>query len=461
MEELDKDMASSLQGNRVYVYLITLLATVGGFIFGFDTLIVAGASVFLKEHFSLSPAQVGFAVGSALLGCLAGSLIAGVLSGWLGRKRTMMLAAILFAVSAVGTALPRTVFEFNAYRICGGVGVGVAMLISPMYISEIAPARIRGRLVTLMQFTIVFGAFLAFVVSYLLSFTESWRWMFASECLPIAILAMGLIFVPESPRWLVEKGRKQEAFEVLTAINGSEQAEKEVEEIAASIAEETGTFSELFATGVRGALIIAIGLAVFQQICGGYALTVYAPMIFMKAGFPDPSEAIGLTVFLQTYNLLIVALVLWIVERVGRKPLLLFGMSGMAIGHMILWLCFRFDWWGFYVPLTVVLTTGFSNLSISPLAWVIMPEIFPTRVRGKGMAIATFVLWASCYATSQWFPPLAALCEKKFGTPGEAFLVFGLICILGVVFVWRMVPETKGKTLEEIASFWLHKKDRL
>jgi len=267
--------------------------------------------------------------------------------------------------------------------------------------------------------------------------------------------------VPESPRWLVEKKHPQKALEVLTEINGDEQAQKEVKEITASIAEETGTFSELFKTGVKGALIVAVGLALFQQFCGGFALNVYAPTIFMKAGFPDPSKAIGLTVFLAGFNLLMVAIVIWLVERLGRKPLLIIGVSGMAVGHVILWLCFKFGLEGFYVPLVVVLTNGFSNLSISHLAWVIMPEIFPTRVRVKGMAIATFIVWGGSYATAQFFPPMADFCEKTFGSPGAVFLLFGITSLLGVIFIWRMVPETKGRTLEAIGSFWLHKKDNL
>jgi len=339
--------------------------------------------------------------------------------------------------------------------------MGIAMVISPVYIAEIAPAHIRGRLVTLNQFIIVIGGMVAFFSCYYLSKWDNealnWRWMFASECLPISILLIGLIFIPESPRWLIKQERAEEAKDILTKVNGASRAEVEVKDIKESLQEETGTFGELFQPGIRTALIIAIGLAVIQQTSGGLPLTLYAPKIFMKAGYPDPTKAIGLTVLLMGWSLVCVAIVIGLVERIGRKPLLLFGVGAMAVGHVALYVCFKMEWWGFNVPLILVLTTGMSNLSISPLAWVVMAEIFPTRIRGRAMGLATFILFVVSFGTVQTFPVLVEFFEERYGNAGGVFLVLAGICILSVIFMWRMVPETKGKTLEEIADVWLKK----
>jgi len=253
-------------GSKLYLYSSVLVATVGGFLFGYDTLIISGAVIFLRDHFNLTPAAIGFAGSSIVIGSLIGTLVVGPLSDTLGRKRSLILAALLFGLSALGTALPRTFVQFSLFRIIGGVGMGVAMVISPVYIAEIAPARIRGFLVTLNQFVIVSGALGAVLVGYMLSFQGRWRWMFASEFFPAALLLLGLLLVPESPRWLVEKNRLNEALGILTRINGRERAEAEVNEIRGSIAmEEESSFSELFRSGVRSALLIAVGLAALHS----------------------------------------------------------------------------------------------------------------------------------------------------------------------------------------------------
>src|SRR5438132_5816600 len=447
-------------GSKLYLYLSVLVATVGGFLFGYDTLIISGAVIFLRDHFALSPAAIGFAGSSIIIGCLIGTLIVGSVSDRLGRKRSLILAALLFGLSALGTALPRTFLEFSIFRILGGVGMGVAMVISPVYIAEIAPAKIRGFLVTLNQFVIVSGALGAIVVGYMLSFEGRWRWMFASEFVPAALLLAGVLLVPESPRWLVERNRLDEALGILTRINGRQQAESELKEIRASIAmEEESSYSELFRSGVRFALVIALGLAALQQFSGGMPLSMYAPLIFQKAGFASAPDAIGLTVLLFVWSLICVVIVLWLVERVGRRPLLLVGLAGMAAGHFALSLSFHYGMKGIFVPVLLMLTTGMSNISISQLAWVVLAEIFPTRIRGRAMSLATFVLFLSSFANNQFFPSLKAYSEEHFGSPSAVFLVFGAVCSLGVLFVWRTVPETKGKTLEEIARFWLSRQE--
>jgi len=314
--------------------------------------------------------------------------------------------------------------------------------------------------VTLNQFVIVSGALGAVVVGYMLSFEGRWRWMFASEFVPAALLLAGVLLVPESPRWLVERNRLDEALGILTRINGRQQAESELKEIRASIAmEEESSYSELFRSGVRFALVIALGLAALQQFSGGMPLSMYAPLIFQKAGFARAPDAIGLTVLLFVWSLICVVIVLWLVWGVGRRPLLLVGLAGMAAGHFALSLSFHYGMKGIFVPVLLMLTTGMSNISISPLAWVVLAEIFPTRIRGRAMSLATFVLFLSSFANNQFFPSLKAYSEEHFGSPSAVFLVFGAVCSLGVLFVWRTVPETKGKTLEEIAKFWLSRQE--
>jgi len=453
------------QGSKSYLYLVVAVATVGGFLFGFDTMIFSGAQLFLQDAFSLNATQLGFAGACVILGCLVGTLLAAIISDTFGRKKTMIFAALLFAVSAIGTALPQNIAQFNFFRIVGGVGIGIAMVISPVYIAEISPRRIRGGLVTLNQIVIVTGALLAVIVGWLLAKYVSpevnWRWMFFSECLPILALAVGLMFIPESPRWLVERAQKENALDILTRINGPEIAAVEVREIHESIElekeQKSVSYGELFLPGVRTAMIIAIGLAILQQFSGGMPLSMYAPIIFKKAGFTQAEDAIGLTIFIFLWSLLCVFIVLWLVEKVGRRPLLLWGITGMAIGHLLLALCFSLGLTGFYVPVILTLTTGMSNLSISPLGWVVMAEIFPTRIRGRAMGVATFVLYLSAYTTNQVFPPLKEYCEANYGSPAGIFVGLAIICALGVLFMYKMVPETKGKSLEEIANTWLKK----
>ena len=449
-------------GSKVYMWLVVLVATVGGFLFGYDTMIMSGAMIFIQKEFSLNPSALGFSVGSIIIGTMVGAFIAGWLSDRLGRRKTLMLAATLFMLSAIGTAIPPNVEVFNIFRFIGGLGMGVAMVTSPVYIAEISPARLRGMLVTFNQFIIVFGSIVAFVVNWRLAATGNWRGMMISVAVPTLGLLVGLAFVPESPRWLVGRGRRDEARDILARVSGPSRAETEVKEIADSIEEEKrmehGSWGELFRPGgIRMALIIAIGLAVLQQLSGGNALTLYAPKIFMAAGFPDPKEAIGISVLIQCWSLLCVVIALVLVERVGRKPLLLVGISAMLLGHLVLALFFFKGITGPVVPAVLILTTGMSNISISPLAWVILAEIFPTRIRSKGMAVATFCLFLASFATAQLFPVADDYFKSHYGNPSAVFLSFAIICAVGVAWMAWMVPETKGKTLEEIASYWLHK----
>ncbi|MBI2843666.1 MAG: sugar porter family MFS transporter [Armatimonadetes bacterium] len=440
--------------NKVYVYLVSAIAAVGGFLFGYDLSIISGAAIFLRREFDLNSFQMGLAMSSALIGCVIGPLFGGGLSDRFGRKRTLVLTSVLFGVSAVGTALPRNILEFDLFRIVGGVGVGLASVVSPMYIAEISPARIRGRLVTINQLAIVVGSLSSIIVSYFLSFSESWRWMFASECAPVLLFAAGLAIVPESPRWLVQRKRLTEALDVLARIEDRERAELEVKEISSSLTRETSTLRELLRPGMRTALLIAVALAVFQQITGVSTLLFYTPIIFQRAGFEQASNAILQTIIVNVWNLSCTILALWLVDRLGRRPLLLFGTAAMGVGMILMGALFHLNLSGTYLLLVMFLCVGAYVVSLAPLAWLIMSEIFPTRIRGKAMAVASLSLWISAFVSVQAFPSLVEYLEKVAGSPAGAFWAYAVVCICAFIFGWRMVPETKGRTLEEIASSW-------
>ena len=440
-----------------YAFRIAIVAALGGFLFGYDISIISGALIFLSSEFNLDPYQQGFAVSSAAIGCIAGPLVAVALSDAFGRRRTLVVAALLLGFSAIGTALPRDMLQFNLFRIVGGIGVGLASVVSPMYIAEMAPARLRGRLVSVNQLAIVTGLFIAIVVSYALSFSGSWRWMLASTALPAVCWLGWLAVLPESPRWLAARGREQEALALLAKSEGAAQSEAALREIKESIAEESGGLAELFQPGLRTALLVAVMLAILQQMTGVSILLVYAPTIFKSAGFTAASDAIWQAIPLNVWNIICTAVAFWLVDRLGRRPLLLVGTTGMAVGLIIMGLCFHFRWSGYPVVAVMFLCVGAYVSSLAPLAWLIMSEIFPTRIRGKAMSIAGVALWLSFFIGSQIFPPLVSFFEKKYGSPAGVFWLFAAVCLFAFGFCWRLVPETKGRTLEAIAASWKHR----
>lgn len=437
-----------------YVYLVSAIAALAGFLFGYDLSIVSGAVIFLKDYFHLSAFQLGFAVSSASIGCILGPVLGGPLSDRIGRKRALYLTGVIFGVGVVGTVFPKSISEFNVYRIVGGVGVGLGSVLAPMYIAEIAPATMRGRLVTINQLAIVTGSLSSIVVSYFLSFTASWRAMFATECIPIALLLIGLTFVPESPRWLIKGGRVTEAQCVLEKYEDPKSAEEECLRIASSIRLETGGIKELFHRGTRVALLIAVVLAVFQQITGVSPITFYMPIVFQRAGFANASSAIGASIIVNIWNLICTVLAFWLIDRAGRRPLFLLGTAGMATGLFLLGSLFHVRSTGIPVVLVMILCIGFYAISLAPLTWLTISEVFPTRVRGTGMAIAAVSLWAATYGAAQAFPLLGGHFERTSGTPAGVFWIFGVVCVGAFFFCWRVVPETKGRTLEEIARWW-------
>ncbi len=443
--------------NYSYVYLISLVAAVGGFLFGYDMNIIGGAMIFMKEDFELTEAMLGFAMSSASIGCIFGALFGGAIADKIGRKKSLFFAAVLFAVSALFTAIPPNLTVFNIFRLVGGIGVGLASIVSPMYIAEVSPPNIRGRLVTINQFAICIGLLSAVVVSYFMSFGLGWRWMFASEGLPILFFVAGLLTIPESPRWLTKQNRRDEAYKVLKRINGSEAADKELVEIEKSLTAESGKFSDLFQKGIRIAVIIAVCLAFFQQWSGASTLLLYAPIIFQKAGFENASDAIFQSMILAGWLVLSTVFAFWLVERVGRRKLLIVGALVMAFGMACTSLFFYFKLDGVYLLFTMFLSVGAYCVSLAPLTWLIMAEIFPNRLRGVAMSIASVVLWICTYMANQLFPSLAGLSERIFGSEFGIFLVYAIICVITAIFVWRMLPETRGKSLEEISAFWRRK----
>jgi SP family arabinose:H+ symporter-like MFS transporter len=443
----------------IYVHLIALVAGVGGFLFGYDLVIISGANILLKEQFHLSDAAFGFTTSSAILGCLAGPLTGFWLCDRFGRKETLAASATLLAISAILTALPRDIIVFNIFRIVGGVGVGLASIASPMYIAEIAPSRIRGALGVMYQVAIILGALISAIVAYLLAKylepTVSWRWMFASELVPIAAFLVFLFFVPQSPRWLAEKGRSRDALRVLTRLHGQADAEKEMAEIVhSSASEELVTFSELLRPGMRRALLIGAALALFNNWTGWTAMSFYLPALFQKGGFPDAVDAIFQFLIVNFVMVLVTLVSLKLVDRVGRRPLWLVGSLMMALALILTGFVFQYNISGFVVLVVVFLCGVPHHLALGPLPWLMMPELYPTRLRARALAITTTVLWLAGFAGSAAFPVVAGLSERMLGSVSGAFFLYALLCVLSFVFGWSILPETKGRTLESIADSW-------
>ena len=447
-------MNASENGKQPYlVVLIASVAAVGGFLFGYDLSIISGAMLYVEPEFGLTQAEVGFAFGSALLGCMAGPLLGGMLSDRWGRKPTLIFAGLLFAVGAIGSAMPADILQFDLFRFLGGVGVGLASVVSPMFIAEVSPPRIRGALVTVNQLAIVIGLACAVVVSYFLSFGDHWGWMLASNAVPVPFFIVGLLFVPESPRWMAQKNRRQEAMDVLTLIDGRQHAESEMREIAAS-SQEQGQWRELWRPGMRFAMLIACSLAVFQQITGASILTMYMPKVFKEAGYATRSDEILLNVVMSLWYIVCTVIALARVDRTGRRPLLLLGTFGMTVGMVIVGALFHWQAPGMYVVFAMALVMGAYLISLAPLTWLIMSEIFPNRLRGKAMGVASVCIWTASFAATFCFPPTVDYFKVHLGSPAMAFWIYAVISAAAFLFAAFVVPETKGRTLEELGASW-------
>ena len=439
---------------NTYAFMVSAVAATGGFLFGYDLAVVSGAIIFLQKQFALNTFQVGFAIGSAQIGCIFAPFFAGPVADRWGRKKILLAAALLFIIASAGTALPQNMTQFNLFRIVAGVAIGLASVVSPMYIAEISPAAIRGRLVSMNQFAIVIGAMASYGVSYLFSFSGNWRMMFACAAIPSLALMVGLLFIPESPRWLAQKSRFEDALRVMSRIEGQAQAEAEISAIRSTIAAEAGTWRELLLPGVRMALIVGVALCFLQGWSGGAAVNFYAPLIFQKAGSLGASGAIFETLLLNVSSLVFTTVALFLVDIAGRRPLLLIGAAGMAVAHVFLGFSLHRNFPLPYTIVAVFLFNMFFQISMGPLAWLILSEIFPTRLRGKGQSAGTLAVWVSTYLSNQFLGPMMSHFEKSFGSVGPAFWVFAGLCVFIFVFGWLMVPETKRRSLEEIAASW-------
>ena len=456
----------SQKPNNSYLMFIALTAALGGFLFGYDTAVISGTIGFVKSKFALDAAMEGWFVSSALVGCIAGVSFAGELSDRLGRKKVLIASGLLFSISAFGCAISASHTELIISRLLGGIGVGVASMLSPLYISEVSPAKIRGRMVALYQFAITVGILFAYFSNALLLKNsssveiqnallhkifaeEAWRAMFGSEVLPAMLFFITMFFIPESPRWLASKGKNQQAGAVLAKINGSSLAEKELHSINEALAkEEKGSWKALFHPGIRVAMFAGIFLAVLSQFTGINAIIYYGPRILEEAGL-KLSDALGGQVIIGIVNVLATVFAIWKIEKYGRKKLLLGGVIGMAISLVIVGLLFLLGMSSGAIILIFILTFCASfAVGFGPVVWVLLSEIYPTNIRGRAMSIATLSLWIGVAMIGQFVPWML---ENL--TAAGTFFVFALFCI-PVPFVLKRIPETKGMSLEDIEKVW-------
>lgn len=464
--------------NGFYVMSLTLVATLGGLLFGYDTAVISGTVSSLEKVFiapwgwseTAANTWLGFVVSGALIGCIIGGLVGGLVSLYLGRKKGLILAALLFFISALGSAMPEMGFRaigeadhtflihFVIYRLIGGIGVGLASMLSPMYIAEISPPEIRGKLVSWNQFAIIFGMLVVYFVNYFIALqgddnwinAVGWRWMFGSELIPVSLFLVLLFFVPETPRYLVIRNHPEKALRVLTKINGAEKANVILAEIRESIVSHSG---KLFSYGFM-VIIIGILLSVFQQFVGINVVLYYAPEIFKNMG-SQTDAALLQTIIVGIINLSFTVVAIMTVDKFGRKPLQIIGALGMAMFMFALGFTFFFKSVGLASLIFMLGYVASFAVSWGPITWVLLAEIFPNQIRGRAMAVAVAAQWISNYLISSTFPILdkSSWLIEKFNH-GFAYWIYGLMGILAAWFMWKMVPETKGKSLEEMEKLW-------
>lgn len=451
--------------NNAYLLSISMVSAMGGLLFGYDWVVIGGAKPFYERFFQITESAnlQAWAMSSALIGCILGAVVSGVISDKLGRKRPLLLAALLFTISALGTGIADTYNTFIVYRIIGGLGIGLASALSPMYIAEVSPSQYRGRLVSLNQMTIVIGILAAQIINILIAEkvptdatdtfisaswngTTGWRWMFWAEVIPAVAFFIFTFFVPESPRWLMKAGKSELAFPTLNKIGGEAYAKEEMNNIQATLNDvsEKVNFKSLWNPKYRTVLIIGIVLAVFQQWCGINIVFNYADEIFTAAGY-GVSDTLFNIVITGSVNLVFTLVAMFTVDKWGRKKLMILGAAGLALTYVLLGSAFYFEMKGIAVLLMVITGIAVYAMSLAPITWVILSEIFPNRIRGAAMSLATFVLWIACFILTYTFP----LLNKNLGAAGT-FWLYAVICILGFLFILKKLPETKGKSLEEI-----------
>ena len=442
-----------------FLISVCLVATLGGLLLGYDTAVISGTVNYLQTHFDLSEMMLGWVVSSAIVGCIIGAAVAGSISDAFGRKAAFFVAAAAFLISAVGTALPQTVGQLVFFRLIGGIGVGMACIISPMYIAEIAPQRLRGRLVSLNQIAILTGMVIVYIVNAQIAGTNTpewnaeygWRWMFGSGALPAAIFVLLIFTIPESPRWLIKVGRDAEARKVLGGIFSQEESERMIREVQEGLTMEEGGWSEVFSKTYQPALRLGVLLAIIQHGTGINAVMYYAPRIFSHAGVEN-SSAIGHMVIISLIMVGFTLVGLSLVDKLGRRPLLIFSTMGMSLSLFMLYFFYGNTGSGGFreslVLFWIIAYAASFSIGMGPIVWVIISEIFPNRVRGRCASVAVFFMWTASLAISQLFPWLLKVANEG------VFLIFAVLSTLSLIYIWLAVPETKGKSLEEIEQDW-------
>lgn len=469
---MDKKTKPINQQNLPYIIGITLAATLGGLLFGYDTAVISGAEKsiqhYLVDSLGLSTWIHGATISSALIGCILGGAISGLLSSAIGRKKTLIIAAILFFISALGSGYPEFLFftpgeptvnlllMFNFYRVIGGIGVGLASAVCPMYIGEIAPANLRGRLVSLNQFAIIFGMLVVYFVNWEIAKGQSiewineigWRKMFLSEAIPAALFGILLFFVPETPRYLTLVNKDQEALRILTKVNGAALAAKIHAEIKNTVEHHS---AKLFSYG-KTVIIIGILLSVFQQFVGINVALYYAPRIFESMGAAKDASLLQ-TIVMGLVNVIFTVIAILTVDRWGRKPLLMVGSIGMAIGMFAIGALSYFEIIGISTLIFIIIYTASFMMSWGPICWVLISEIFPNKIRGQAVAVAVAAQWIANYFISSTYPAMMEF------SGAFTYSFYGFMSILSFLFVWKMIPETKGRTLEDMEELWINKSD--
>lgn len=444
--------------NRYYIIGVATVAALGGFLFGYDLVLMSGANIFLREQFSLSDVAFGFTTKSAHIGCILGPFLGIWFTERIGRKRTLLFSSLLLAVSAVVTAIAPDIISFNIFRIVGGVGVGLGSVASPMYLAEITPARSRGALGLMYQFAVVTGCIMAAVAAYFLvkylSDQVSWRWMFFSEMVAILPFFVLVLLVPRSPRWLAQRGLNEEALDVLAKVLGPQGAATEMTSIQKSLQKEEGGWAELWQRGFRKALLIAILLGLFNNLTGWSIISSYLPALFIKGGFSETTDAIFRFVLVYGFMGILTLVSIALVDRVGRRPLWNWNALLMAVALCLTAYVFHYNVTGTSVFLAISLCVIPHALALGGLPWLMMSELFPTRIRSKAVAVSTTFLWIANFGGGFIFPIITGYSERTFGTIGPSFLLFAAICLLALLFGLTLLPETKQRTLEDIANSW-------
>ncbi|SFL48362.1 sugar porter family MFS transporter [Salibacterium qingdaonense] len=440
-----------------YIILIACAAGMAGFLYGFDTAVISGAITFLRDLYSLSPAMEGIVISSVMVGGVIGVGISGFLSDRVGRKKILMVSGIIFAISALWSALAGSVLSLILARFLGGLGIGFASALSVTYIAECAPPHIRGRLGSMYQLFTIIGISATFYInlavansgSYQWGLETGWRWMLGYGVIPGILFFLILIFIPESPRFLVKNDRTSEALDTLQRINGQDTAQKELNSIQASIDMETSTsIRELLKPGLRKAMLLGIFLALFNQVIGMNAVTYYGPTIFNMMGFENNTEFLA-TSLIGTVQVIFTVVAIFLIDKAGRKRLMAVGSSLMAVFMVLIGLVFYFDVQGIWGLLAIMGFTAAFCISMGPIPWIMIPEIFPNYLRAKAVGIATMFLWGANFSIGQFTPMLINNVGGAF-----TFWIFAVICAICYIFVMTIVPETKNKSLEEIETIW-------